>query len=271
MLLPRRQPRETGYTPIVTAGERGLRYLSFGLLRLAPGAAWGFAYDGTETVLVLLGGRCEFAAGGQRWPQMGERETVFSPAGAKGVPPRPAALYAPPGCEVEVKAHTDVEVAVCMARAEGGPRPTLIAPDQVGIREVGEGTFRRRIHDIVTAESLPGARLLVGETYNEPGCWSSYPPHKHDADDPPREHALEEVYHYRVDPPEGFGLQRVYGDGFDEAYAAGNGDTAVITQGYHPVAAAPGYRLYYLWMLAGERRELVWREDPAHAWTRNPK
>ncbi len=271
MLLPRTEPRESGYTPIVSPGERGLRYLSFGLLRLQAGAAWGFSWDGTEAALVLLRGVGRFRTDGREWLEMGGRESVFAPEDENGLPPRPAALYAHPGCAVELTAITDVEAAVCAARADSGPEPVLITPEAVKVREVGEGSFRRRIHDIITLENVPGARLLVGETYNQPGCWSSYPPHKHDRDDPPHEHALEEIYHYRVDPPQGFGLQRVYGEGFDEAYAPGEGDTAVITRGYHPVVAAPGYRLYYLWMLAGERRELVWSEDPAHAWTRNAK
>ncbi|MBM3216593.1 5-deoxy-glucuronate isomerase, partial [Candidatus Poribacteria bacterium] len=36
----------------------------------------------------------------------------------------------------------------------------------------------------------------------------------------------------------------------------------------HPVAAAPGYELYYLWMLAGDRRKLIPYDDPQHAWVK---
>jgi 5-deoxy-glucuronate isomerase len=32
------------------------------------------------------------------------------------------------------------------------------------------------------------------------------------------------------------------------------------------VVAAPGYDLYYLWVLAGEGRQMVPRLDPRHAW-----
>jgi 5-deoxy-D-glucuronate isomerase len=32
------------------------------------------------------------------------------------------------------------------------------------------------------------------------------------------------------------------------------------------VSAAPGYRLYYLWAIAGEQRKLAVHEDPAHTW-----
>ena len=43
-------------------------------------------------------------------------------------------------------------------------------------------------------------------------------------------------------------------------------DVVTIPAGYHPVVAAPGYRLYYLWGLAGEGRELLWFPDPEHSW-----
>ena len=212
---------------------------------------------------MILGGRCDVKGGGRRWEGVGERANVFGG--------RPAAVYVPPACEVSVVGRGAVEIALCGAQAETGPDAALIAPEQVGMRKVGEGACYREIHDIITADSLPAERLLIGETYNPPGLWSSYPPHKHDVHQPPAEHALEEVYHFRLDPAQGFGLHRVYGEGCEDCYAVHDRDTAVITRGYHPVVAAPGYRLYYLWMLAGERRELVWSEDPAHAWTRETK
>ena len=86
-----------------------------------------------------------------------------------------------------------------------------------------------------------------------PGQWSSYPSHKHDRDDPPEEVNMEEVYHFKVNPPQGFGIQVMYNDDFslNESYIVRNGDTIAIEQGYHPVAAAPGYQIYYLWVMAG--------------------
>ena len=49
-------------------------------------------------------------------------------------------------------------------------------------------------------------------------------------------------------------------------WARMDGDVATISQGYHSVAAAPAYSLYYLWMLAGEHRVVHMREDPQHRW-----
>ena len=46
-------------------------------------------------------------------------------------------------------------------------------------------------------------------------------------------------------------------------------DIAVLPHGYHPTASAPGYAIYYLYVLAGRHRWLVSREDPRHAWVGN--
>jgi 5-deoxy-glucuronate isomerase len=114
-------------------------------------------------------------------------------------------------------------------------------------------------------------RLLLGETINPPGNWSSYPPHRHDRHDPPREVNLEEVYLFKVDPPGGFGVQLRYDlGGAEEAFVVRDDDIAVIRAGFHPVAAASGYALYYLWVMAGDGRVMVPYLDPAHAWVQEP-
>jgi 5-deoxy-glucuronate isomerase len=120
------------------------------------------------------------------------------------------------------------------------------------------------VHDVI-ADAVPARHLLVGETFNEPGQWSSFPPHKHDGGD--GEPALEEVYYYRFDRPDGFGFQGLYEtDGVAEAVFLKHGTIVGIPRGYHPVCAAPGYRLYYLWALVGDPRQLAMHEDPVHRW-----
>ncbi len=106
------------------------------------------------------------------------------------------------------------------------------------------------------------------------GHWSSFPPHKHDRDDGPDEVSLEELYFFKIDPSHGFGLQWIYGRAgdaradVDTAFAVRENDLAIIPYGYHPVAAPPGYQVYYLWFLAGRTRHLRPKDDPAHAWIR---
>jgi 5-deoxy-glucuronate isomerase len=255
-----RIPPQDGHLTIIQREQAGLEYLQFELLRLRAGVKWEGDAAGYEAVLVILGGRCDIEAAGQHWASLGERQEVF--AG------KATALYLPAGSRFSVCAAGDgVQIAICKAVAEPGPQPRLIMPGDVKSRVVGAHNWRREVQDIVGAD-VAARRLLVGETYNEPGAWSSYPPHKHDVASLPDEVKLEEIYYFRVDPPEGFGIQRIYtADGkMDEVYAIRDGDTVVIPRGYHPVAAAPGYRVYYLWMLAGPERIMRPRDDPAHAW-----
>jgi len=143
-----------------------------------------------------------------------------------------------------------------------------VRPSQVLSRDVGAANWARRVEDVL-ATAQPTV-LQLGETTNPPGNWSSYPPHKHDTAVPGQEVVLEEIYHYRLRPRQGFGVQCIYTADreLDEAVIVRDGDTVVIPKGYHPVVAGPGYRLYYLWMLAGPRRLMQPNDAPDHAWVK---
>ena len=136
------------------------------------------------------------------------------------------------------------------------------APAEIVVHDRGEPGWQRQVHDLV-ADAVPAERLLVGETFTPGGQWSSFPPHKHDGRD--GEPALEEVYYFRCDRPDGFGLQGLYSaSGEAEAVFVKHGTVVGIPGGYHPVCAAPGTHLYYLWALAGSERRLAMYEDPVH-------
>jgi 5-deoxy-glucuronate isomerase len=186
-------------------------------------------------------------------------------------------VYLPPGSTLELVAHTPTELALAATvgdelHAPADASPAVVTPDDVVKHDRGRTGWRRAVHDVV-ADTVPAQRLLVGETFNAAGEWSSFPPHKHDGGD--GEPALEEVYYYRFDRPEGFGFQGLYEHGRDSlrgderAVFLRHGAVVGIPRGYHPVCAAPGYRLYYLWALApraGTARALALHEDPAHRW-----
>src|SRR5436309_14768329 len=105
-------------------------------------------------------------------------------------------------------------------------------------------------------EDRPAASLLVTEVLTPAGNWSSYPPHKHDTDDPPRETYLEETYYHRLARPERFAVQLVYTDDrpLDQAIQVRDGDVVLVPRGYHPPAAGPGHDLHYLNAVARPRR-----------------
>jgi 5-deoxy-glucuronate isomerase len=158
-----------------------------------------------------------------------------------------------------------VAIASAPLGDEPATPPRIIRPADQDIAERGEGNWGRTVRTILGPQHAAG-RLLVGETINPAGNWSSYPPHKHDTHEPPREVKLEEVYYFDFDPPEGFGVQIRYDGSSEECFTVRRGDAAAIKAGYHPVVAAPGYQLYYLWLMAGEGRQMIPYLDPRHAW-----
>ena len=235
---------------------------------LAAGGNATFAVpDGIEAALVLLAG--DVTIGAEPDGRRATRRDVFD-APATGV-------YLPPGSSIEIAAHarTDLALAATVGgalRAPNGAAPRIVDANEVVMHDRGKPGWQRAVHDIIS-DSVPAQRLLVGETFNAAGQWSSFPPHKHDGGD--GEPALEEVYYYRFERPDGFGFQGLYeredpdSGGSERAVFLRHGSVVGIPRGYHPVCAAPGYRLYYLWALStapGTPRALALYEDPAHRW-----
>ncbi|MDQ1485137.1 MAG: 5-deoxy-glucuronate isomerase [Actinomycetota bacterium] len=217
-----------------------------------------------ETLIVVLGGVLDVAIDGQSLGRAGQRANVFEGPGD--------AVYAAPGSSVRLTGIGDRDgggagIAVATAPLADAPagRTRIIRPPDQRSAAIGDGNWARQVRTILGPEHDAG-RLLIGETVNPPGNWSSYPPHKHDVHDPPNEVQLEEVYFFKLDPAAGFGVQLLYGADGEEAFVVREGDVVAIKAGYHPVVAAPGYSLYYLWVMAGQGREMIPRLDPRHAW-----
>jgi 5-deoxy-glucuronate isomerase len=255
-----KRPGAVGTTEIVNPRNSDSDGLELALIRPGPGTSVDAVSPGRESLLVILGGRCAITVGdAAAWEGLGGRDSVFDGAATS--------VYVPPGMPYRIATAGQAEIAVLRAPADAGGEPYVIRPSEVAVADRGGGAWHRTVHTILD-DSRPARRLVVGETFNEPGAWSSYPPHKHDRHDPPREARFQEVYHFRLAPQAGFGIQRLYSPeaGVDSTFVVEDGDTVLIPFGYHPVVAAPGYRLYYLWALSGEGRRLMAREDPTHAW-----
>jgi 5-deoxy-glucuronate isomerase len=247
--------RQSGLTPLITKGEGYAKELSLLRLQLEPGTQETMSFEREEATLVLLNGNVTFSWNGEN--RQAKRESPFKE--------RASALYLPAGAEATVLADVDSELIIATTACDATGAPALVGPEDVTVNKRGKQGYAREVHDIFIND--PHAkRLLVGETFNPPGSWSSFPPHKHDGED--GEPYLEEVYYYRLDPPQGFAYQGLYAkDGsLNEAYTVKDGDAVLISRGFHPVGAAPGYSLCYFWVLAGEQRKLALFEDPDHVW-----
>ena len=237
----------------VTPEVAGWRYLSFAVHDIsAPISVGG---PGMETAIIGLRGGA-FRVGAMELPG---RASVWD-----GLP---SAVYLPAGVGASVAPIGEfVTVAVTNSpatRAVGG-EPIRIGPEDVRVEVRGAGNATRQISHIITPD-FPADRLEVVEVVTPSGNWSSWPPHKHDTDDMPREAILEEVYHYRFRRRSAWGVQRLYGGSVEGLWAVRDGETLIVRDGYHPFVATHGDDAYYLNALAGDVRTMACSFDPALA------
>jgi len=98
-------------------------------------------------------------------------------------------------------------------------------------------TSTRIVRTIFDLRNAPDARLVLGEVIGFPGKWSSYPPHHH---------PQPEIYYYKTNPENGFG----YAELGDDVVKVKQNDAVLIAPGLtHPQCTAPGYALWYLWVI----------------------
>jgi 5-deoxy-glucuronate isomerase len=248
-------------TTVLASAGNGTRLIDLRVVQLEARDTWVERASG-ERLAVVLAGTVEAGVDGAPLGRVGTRGDVFDGPGE--------AVYVPPDTELAFTADGSAVLAIAGAPVDGGTpgAARVIRADDQRVATAGADNWERTIRTILGPADDAG-RLIVGETINPPGNWSSYPPHKHDRQAPPEEVALEEVYYYRLRPDGGFAVQLLYDDEGETAVIVRDGDAVTIPSGYHPVVAAAGYELYYLWMLAGEGRELVPFFDRQHAWVQD--
>jgi len=254
------KPKGThGRVTHVTPESAGWSYVGFDLWKLDAGESTKGESATRETCLVFVAGRGRVAVDGKDLGEIGGRNSPFED--------KPWSVYVPAKSTWSVTATTALELAVCSAPASGKLKPRVIAPAKVSQEVRGQGTNVRHVANILP-ETEEAESLLVVEVITPGGHTSSYPPHKHDRDDLPRESLLEETYYHRLNPRQGFAFQRVYTDdrSLDEAMAVEDGDVTLVPKGYHPVAATHGYDLYYLNVMAGPKRTWKFHNAPEHQW-----
>jgi 5-deoxy-glucuronate isomerase len=263
MLIRSRHTAEAGVFAEVTAQQAGWDLLNMAARRLSRGARWVGQTGEHECVHVVLGGQCHIRTTQGDFLNMGERVDVFA-----GLP---FALYLSRGVAFEIESLSDAfEVASCWVPTDQDHPAQLITPAQCSIDLRGGGNASRQVVSIIP----PGFdchRLVCVEAYIPGGNWAGYPPHKHDvhrqdASGALLEADLEEIYFYKLQPPDGFALQRVYTVERDATFVAQHNDMILIHEGYHPTVSAPGYTTYLLNFLAGSAQSLANIDDPAHAW-----
>ncbi len=258
------------FQQIVAPGT--MRFLDFATLQLEKGDHHSLSTGAREYVLDLFSGVVTLTVrtvgrSKEIYSQIGKRADVFSGP--------PLMSYLPPNSQVEIKAESQAEMGLFSAPSNSQAPAALLEGSTVVAKQVGHDNSLRTVYSAL-ANNVPAERLLAGETLNPPGNWSSFPPHKHDRSNPPKEAVLEEIYFFRFKPARGFGFIWTYTapddpQGFSNVFVVEDGDTVLLPKGYHPLVGAPGYELHYTWVLAGEERRYgAWAEDPRYAGVKNP-
>lgn len=219
--------------------------------QLKRGEVRTFRRAGDEMALLLIQGDVTFRWNGQSVRAV--RKDFFNE--------RPWCLHVPKDMEIMVEASGPTELLEQATDNASSFSPCMYTPadceDVVSGAGLYGGEAVRTVRTIFDHGTAPYSNFVCGEVLHSPGQWSSYIPHHH---------PQPEVYYYRFDKPQGFGAAFVG----DDAFKITDGAVSAITPGKtHPQACAPGYRMYYVWMirhLPGDPWDRTRIDAPAHIW-----
>ena len=225
--------------------------MDVGLLVLEPGDTYTIEEAEKETAVLLFEGKILF-----RWADKeltGERPDCFRYEAY--------CLLAPRRVKIELTALSHSELYIQQTLNDKDYEPVMYTPDTVQTQHAGNngelmGCMRREIKTFFDYDNAPFSNMVLGEVLNYPGKWSSYPPHHH---------PQPEVYFYRFDHPQGFGV----GFSNGEVHKTGHNGCLVINEGMHSQGAAPGYAMCYSWgirHLPGDPWLKTRIDDKEHEW-----
>ncbi len=199
--------------------------------KLLKGEKFSLCDSANETAVLLLSGSVRFSWGSET--RDGKRANPFEK--------KPYALHVCRNTEFTVEAFEESEIIVEQTDNERDFEPHFYDPENCLYQEFGKGQWGGAGHRIVSTmfdyDNAPYSNLVLGEVFTQPGKWSSYPPHHH---------PQPEVYYYRFDKPQGFGACYLG----EDVFKSKDGSFCCIEPGKdHEQAAAPGYEMYYVWMI----------------------
>ncbi|MEM9950484.1 MAG: 5-deoxy-glucuronate isomerase [Chloroflexota bacterium] len=248
----------------LSAEQAGWQYLNMVALSLETGKTFGIEVGQYEYLAVILGGVCDIHTNHGDFLDVGRRTDVFT-----GMP---YAIYMPRNTEFEITSLTDdFAMASVWAPTDRDHQVKLITPKDSKTQIHGGDSATYQVNTIIE----PGFachRLTAREIYTPGGNWAHYPPHKHDThtekDGQVSEVASEELFFYKFDKFNGFGIQRIYTDDgeIDATIAPKHNDVVTVPKGYHTMSSPQGFTTYTLNVTAGTAQSLAHTVDPRLAW-----
>lgn len=240
-MLIRKTEYVSGYNPITFVDDKNdISKMDFGIIKLQAGDTYRTA-EKKERAILLIHGAAEIEYGG----------VLESVKRGSFLDENAVCLHLPESENVTITASCDTEFAYEAVYNSNRFNTKLYTQNECKTENFGKNEFgdtaNRFVRTVIDDSIAPYSNLVIGEVINRPGKWSSYPPHHH---------IQPEIYHYRFYPEQGFGF---CSEG-ENVYKVHNGDTAVIRGGVvHPQVAAPGYAMYYLWMIPHSPKR--WQKD----------
>jgi len=210
--------------------------------RCKKGDQFEFVEAENETAILLLRGEIKFAwdaGAGDASSTRGMRTAVC--ARESPFERKPHCLHVSKNTCVIVEALADSEIIVQQTDNAREFPAVFYTPETCLYQEFGKGRWGGAGHRIVSTmfdlSNAPYSNMVMGEVFNQPGKWSSYPPHHH---------PQPELYYYQFDRPEGFGASFIG----DNVFKSTDGSYAAIPGGNaHQQVVAPGFTMYYVWMI----------------------
>ena len=220
-----------GYTEIVSRGSHPEMLMTFGILQLTQDES-RFDDEPFERIFLLLQGKVVLS-----WDDstvIAERGSLFDDD--------PWTLHVPKGVAVTISCVSEsATFTVHSTENEKQFDSHLYTPNELVKELRGKGTMNetgtRLVRTIIDKSICSNANFMIGEDVQYPGKWAGFPSHSH---------KQPEIYFYKFQPENGFGLLKLG----DQGVCLEENDTVIIPPDLvHPQVAAPGYAMYFLWVI----------------------
>lgn len=232
MRIQQKEPFKIGYNGITEMnGKHKEMLMDYGILKLTQGTQFKDSKQ-LERVVILVYGEIKVTFNSQTYHAK-RNDFLDNDFWAVNLPK---------GMKVEIEGVAeDSEVALVRTENEREFKPTIRTVENSTIETRGKGFMNeaatRTVKTLMDKKLAPESNIMFGEDVHFPGKWSGFPSHSHEQ---------PEIYFYKFYPENGFGLLKLG----DEGVLIEHNDTITIAPNLvHPQVAAPGYAMYYLWII----------------------